>query len=72
MKNFLFLCLLVAGCQSTNKQHSKDQQTSVTINGREYTDSVSVDSAGNRVRIKSDAGRVGVSVSGSGNTVDVN
>lgn len=71
MKNLLFLCLLLAGCQPKNEQQSNDQQASVTINGKESTDSVSVDSAGNHVRVKSGAGRVGIRVSGSGNTVDI-
>lgn len=71
MKNLLFLCLLLAGCQPKSKQQSNDQQSSVIINGREYTDSVSVDSAGNRVRVKSGIDRVGVRVSGSGNKVEI-
>ncbi|SOD78286.1 cupredoxin domain-containing protein [Spirosoma fluviale] len=69
MKRLLFICLLLAGCQPKNK--SKDQQVSVTINGKKYTDSVAVDSAGNRVRVKPGAGRVGVIVSGSGNDVKI-
>lgn len=71
MKNRLFLCLLLAGCQSESKQQSNDQKASVTINGREYTDSVSVDFAGNRVRVKPGTGRAKVKVSGSGNTVEI-
>ncbi|GAB3224849.1 hypothetical protein GCM10027423_60940 [Spirosoma arcticum] len=61
----------MAGCQPKSKQQSNDQQASVTINGKEYTDSVSVDSAGNRVRVKSGTGRAKVKVSGSGNTVEI-
>lgn len=66
MKNFLFLCLLLAGCQPKDKQ-----QSSVTINGKAYADSVSVDSAGNRIRVKSNSSGSNVSVSGSGNKIDI-
>jgi len=66
MKTFLFVALLLAGCQSKNEQQSK-----VTINGQGYTDSVAVDSAGNEVKVKSDAGKADVSVSGSGNKVEI-
>ncbi|PHK14319.1 hypothetical protein VF12_40970 [Nostoc linckia z15] len=66
MKTFLFVALLLVGCQSKNEQQSK-----VTINGQEYTDSVAVDSAGNQVKVKSDAGKADVSVSGSGNKVEI-
>ena len=70
MKNLLFFCLLLAGCQSTNEQQSKEQ-SSVTINGKQYTDSVVVDSAGNQVRVKSGTGQKKVTVSGSGNKVEM-
>jgi hypothetical protein len=66
MKKFLFVALLMAGCQSKNEQQSK-----VTINEKEYTDSVAVDSAGNEVKVKSGAGKTDVSVSGSGNKVEI-
>ncbi|RYC71256.1 hypothetical protein [Spirosoma sordidisoli] len=66
MKTFLFVALLLAGCQPKNEQQSK-----VTINGKEYTDSVAVDSAGNQVKVKSDEGKADVSVSGSGNKVEI-
>ena len=67
MKNRLFLCLLLAGCQTKNEQQSNNQPSSVTINGKEYADSVAVDSAGNRVRVKSGTAKV----SGSNNQVDI-
>ncbi|WP_080238838.1 hypothetical protein [Spirosoma rigui] len=62
VKNLLFFFLLLAGCQAKNEQPS-----SVTINGKEYTDSVAVDSSGNKVQVKSGT----VEVSGSGNKVDI-
>jgi uncharacterized protein YcfL len=71
VKHLLFFGLLLAGCQSKKEQTSNDQQTSVTINGKEYSDSVAVDSAGNRVQVKSSAGKTSVSVSGSGNEVKI-
>ena len=71
MKNRLLICLLLTGCQSKNEQQAKDKHPSVTVNGREYADSVSVDSAGNRVRVKSGTGQAKVIVSGSNNMVDI-
>lgn len=67
VKNLLFFFLLLAGCQAKNEQASKEQPSSVTINGKEYTDSVAVDSSGNKVQVKSGT----VEVSGSGNKVDI-
>jgi hypothetical protein len=65
VKKLLFCCLLLAACQT-----KKEKQVSVTINGKSYTDSVVVDSAGNRVEVSSKSGGK-VTVSGSGNTIEI-
>jgi ABC-type Fe3+-hydroxamate transport system substrate-binding protein len=65
VKNLLCICLLLllAACGSKT-----EKKTNVTVNGKAYSDSVVVDSAGNRVEVSGDGK---VTVSGSGNTVEI-